>query len=190
MLYILISFWYPHFFFLPTNPLACNWELLPPPFYLLVTANCPFAPFTRIKPTTLCSAIDKENSIESLLDLLHYIYNYCYDYASCLPQSLCLSADFFVICCDYDCCHTFVTLWLVMWYFPCSTLVIKEKKRKRKEILNNNLAILPSHDNMEEDCVEGEENRLHREQKTTVGDIGDQVCPVKVKWVQGETQMQ
>ena len=27
----------------------------------------------------------------------------------------------------------------VMWYFPCSTLV-------RKEILNNDLAILPSHD--------------------------------------------
>ena len=31
--------------------------------------------------------------------------------------------------------------------FPCSTLVIKEKKRKEKEILNNDLAILPSHDN-------------------------------------------
>jgi len=28
----------------------------------------------RIKPTTLCLAIDKENSIESLLDLLYYIY--------------------------------------------------------------------------------------------------------------------
>jgi len=27
------------------NPLAYNWELSPPPFYLLVTANCPFAPF-------------------------------------------------------------------------------------------------------------------------------------------------
>ena len=38
-----------------------------------------------IKPTALCSAIDKENSIESLLDLLHYIYNYCCGYASCLP---------------------------------------------------------------------------------------------------------
>jgi len=29
-----------------------------------------------IKLTALCSAIDKENSIESPLDLLHYIYNY------------------------------------------------------------------------------------------------------------------
>ena len=29
-----------------------------------------------IKPTTLCSAIDKENSIEFLLDFLYYLYNY------------------------------------------------------------------------------------------------------------------
>ena len=31
---------------------------------------------TRIKPTALCLAIDKENSIEFLLDFLHYLYNY------------------------------------------------------------------------------------------------------------------
>jgi len=30
----------------------------------------------RIKPTALCSAINKENSIEFLLDFLHYLYNY------------------------------------------------------------------------------------------------------------------
>ena len=55
----------------------------------------------RIKPTTLCSAIDKENSIEFLLDLLYYIYNYCCGYVSYLPQSSCPLADFFVTC--YDC---------------------------------------------------------------------------------------
>jgi len=55
-----------------------------------------------IKPTALCSAIDKENSIESLLDLLHYIYNYYHGYAPCLPQFSYLSADFFVTCCDCD----------------------------------------------------------------------------------------
>ena len=38
----------------------------------------------RIKPTALCSAIDKENLIESLLDLLHYIYNYYHGYVPCL----------------------------------------------------------------------------------------------------------
>jgi len=46
----------------------------------------------RIKPTALCSAIEKENSIESPLDLLYYIYNYCHDYVFCLPQFSCLSA--------------------------------------------------------------------------------------------------
>ena len=61
-----------------------------------------------IKPTALCLVIDKENSKESLLDLLHCIYNYYCGYASCLPHF---------------------------------TLVIK----KRKEILNNDLAILPSY---------------------------------------------
>jgi len=31
---------------------------------------------TGIKPTALLSVFNKENSIEFLLDLLHYIYNY------------------------------------------------------------------------------------------------------------------
>ena len=30
----------------------------------------------RIKPTALCSVLDKENSIKSSLDFLHYLYNY------------------------------------------------------------------------------------------------------------------
>jgi len=29
-----------------------------------------------IKPTALCSALDKENSIEFSLDFLYYLYNY------------------------------------------------------------------------------------------------------------------
>jgi len=92
-----------------------------------------------IKSTAFCLAIDKENSIESLLDLLHYIYNYYCSYTPCLPQSSCPSADFFFTCCDYDlwlCMwhdHNVTILWpllylcdsvTVMWYFPCSTLVI------------------------------------------------------------------
>ena len=32
--------------------------------------------WARIKPTTLCSVIDKENLIEFLLDFLYYLYNY------------------------------------------------------------------------------------------------------------------
>jgi len=43
---------------------------------------------------------------------------------------------------------------------------------------------------MEEDYMEKEEDRSHGEQETTVEDTGGQVCLVKVKQVQGETQMQ
>jgi len=32
--------------------------------------------YTGIKPTALCSALDKENLIEFPLDFLHYLYNY------------------------------------------------------------------------------------------------------------------
>ena len=94
-----------------------------------------------IKPTTLCSVIDKENSIESLLDLLYYIYNYYCGYTSCLPQSLCPSADFFVTCCDCDSwpfcdlSHTFLWLCDCHMIFPMLYLSnnLKEKKRKRKK---------------------------------------------------------
>ena len=37
-----------------------------------------------IKPTALCSALDKENSIEFPLDFLHYLYNY---YMVCVLSS-------------------------------------------------------------------------------------------------------
>ena len=49
----------------------------------------------EIKPTALCSVIDKENSIESLLDFLHYLYNY---YMVCAL----LSHTYHVTSCDYD----------------------------------------------------------------------------------------
>ena len=46
-----------------------------------------------IKPTALCSAIDKENLIEFLLDFLHYLYNY---YMICVL----LSHAYHVTSCD------------------------------------------------------------------------------------------
>ena len=62
----------------------------------------------RIKPTALCSAIDKKNSIEFLLDSLHYLYNY---YIVCAL----LSYAYYVTSCD-------VTLWLsVIWLWLCDT---------------------------------------------------------------------
>jgi len=41
-----------------------------------------------------------------------------------------------------------------------------------------------------EDHMEEEKDKSHRGLETTVGDIEDQVCPVKIKQVQKETQMQ
>jgi len=61
-----------------------------------------------IKLTALCSAINKENLIEFLLDFLHYLYNY---YIVCAL----LSHAYHVMSCD-------VTLWLpVMWLWLYDT---------------------------------------------------------------------
>jgi len=50
-----------------------------------------------IKPTALCSAIDKKNSIEPLLDSLHYLYNY---YMVCALLSHTYHMTYHVISCD------------------------------------------------------------------------------------------
>jgi len=53
----------------------------------------------RIRPTALCSVIDKENLIEFLLDFIHYIYTFANpnpDYNPMLPYeslSSCVSID-------------------------------------------------------------------------------------------------
>ena len=86
----------------------------------------------RIKPTAFCSAIDKENSIEFLLDFLHYLYNY---YMVCALLS-----------------HTYHVTHHVMWHLWYNTflhfLLCNKSKIKEKEKINidNNLVILPSHD--------------------------------------------
>jgi len=77
----------------------------------------------RIKPTAPLSVFDKENSIEFLLDLVHYIY------MQSNPNPVLLSR---------------ASLWVnllsrVRWYYK-----LKEKKKKKKR--NNDLANLPSHD--------------------------------------------
>ena len=60
----------------------------------------------RIKPTALCSAIDKENSIEFLLDSLYYLYNY---YMVCALLSHAYHVIYHVTSCDVT---------LVIWHFP------------------------------------------------------------------------
>ena len=51
----------------------------------------------RIKPTALCSAIDKENSIEFPLDFLYYLYNY---YMVCVLLSYTYYVTHHVTSCD------------------------------------------------------------------------------------------
>ena len=60
----------------------------------------------RIKPTALCLAIDKENSIEFPLDFLHYLYNY---YMVCALSSHAYHVTNHV---------TFMWCDTVMWHFP------------------------------------------------------------------------
>ena len=98
----------------------------------------------RIKPTALCLAIDKENSIEFLLDLLHYLYNY---YMVCVLLFHAYHMTHYVTSCD-------VVLWLpTMWLwhlwcdtFPHSLLCSKSKIKEKKRNINNDLAVLSSHD--------------------------------------------
>ena len=66
----------------------------------------------RIKPTALCSAIDKENLIEFLLDFLHYLYNY---YMVCVLSSHAYHVTNHVTSCDY--------VTLVMWHFTALSSV-------------------------------------------------------------------
>jgi len=81
----------------------------------------------RIKPTALCSVIDKENSIEFPLDFLHYLYNY---YMVCALLSHTYHVTHHVTSCN-------VTLWLV-WHLCCDMflhflLYSKSKIKGRKE---------------------------------------------------------
>jgi len=109
----------------------------------------------ELSQLSFCSAFDKENLIESPLDLLHYIYNYYHGYAPCLPQSSCPLADFFVICCDCDLwlCVTWPFPWHLshlLWLCDChmifSMLHLSNNLKKKKRKINIDLAVLPSHD--------------------------------------------
>ena len=64
----------------------------------------------RIKPTAPLSAFDKENSIEFLLDFLHYLYNYYMVYAL---LSHAYHVTYHVTSCDVNAvtsCHVTVTV--------------------------------------------------------------------------------
>jgi len=111
-----------------------------------------------IKPTALCSAIDKENSIEFPLDSAT-LYIQLLLWLCTLPPTVLMPVSW-LLChmlwpwlvtiyvtwpwpfCDFS--HTFVTLWLSR---DISHTPPKRKEKKKKRNINIDLAVLPSHDN-------------------------------------------
>ena len=112
---------------------------------------------TGIKPTVSLFRVWQRELNEVLTYFsTTYTFYYC-GYALTLPWSSCYSSH--VIYCDCDQWRdhlwpSITPLWhcdQVMWYFPALHLVVvspirKEKKRKRN--INNDLAVLPSHDKL------------------------------------------
>jgi len=70
----------------------------------------------RIKPTALCSAIDKENSIEFPLDLVHYIY------MQSNPNPVLLSC---------------ASLWVNLLSCVCQYYKFKRKEKEKKNNIQN-----------------------------------------------------
>jgi len=94
-----------------------------------------------MKPTALCLAIDKKNSIEFLLDFLYYLYNY---YMVCALSFHTHHVTSYVTQCDVTMNHK--NCDVILSHIPFYVERPKKKKKKSKVNINNNLAVLPSHD--------------------------------------------
>jgi len=111
----------------------------------------------ELSQLSLCSEFDKENSMEFLLiPLPTYTLCYC-GYALTLLWSSCYFSH--VTYCDCDPWHDH--LWhcdKVTWLFPVLHLVvvspIKRKRKRKEKNINNDLAVLPSHDTMRQQSRE------------------------------------
>ena len=90
----------------------------------------------RIKPTALCSAFDKENSIEFPLDSVHYLYMKSNPNPSFCPT---LPYESLSSCAS-------INEKIKENKIKRKTIIRKIKEMKMKRNININLAILPSHD--------------------------------------------
>jgi len=109
----------------------------------------------ELSQLSFCSEFDKENSMEfSLISLPTYTLYYC-GYALTLPWFSYYSSH--MTPCDYDlwCDHLWpsitpiVTLWqshVILSHTLPYSYKSKEKEKEKKRNINNNLAVLPSHD--------------------------------------------
>jgi len=86
--------------------------------------------------------------MEFLLDSLYYLYNY---YIVCILFSHTYHVTYYVI--SYN-DFLFVWLWLcdtydiILSHTLSCVVSLGEKERKKKRNINNDLAILPSHNNL------------------------------------------
>ena len=107
---------------------------------------------TGIKPTVSLFRV-WQRELDGVLAYFSTTYTlYYYGYVLTLLWSSCYSSH--VTHCDCDHLWPSVTLlWhcdKVTWYFPMFYLVVvspKRKEKKKKRNINNDLAVLPSHDN-------------------------------------------
>ena len=110
----------------------------------------------ELNQLSLCSEFDKENSMEFLFNsllLIHFT-----TVAMCLlshgPYVTLVIWHTVTVTITWHLWPSVTPMWhcdKVMWYFSMLHLVVvspirKEKKRKRKRNINNDLAVLPSHD--------------------------------------------
>ena len=108
----------------------------------------------ELSQLSLCSEFDKENSMEfSLISLL--LIHFTTVAMRLLSHGPHVTLVMWhTVTCDLWRDHMWPSVTLlwhrdkVTWYFPTLHLVVirKEKKKKRKRNINNNLAVLPSHD--------------------------------------------
>ena len=137
----------------------------------------------ELSQLSLCSEFDKENSMEfSLISLPTYTFYYC-GYTLTLPWSSSYSSH--VTHCDLwpvtwlsvTIHHTIVTLWQSHITLSCAPLCsYKSKKKKKKRNINNDLAILPSHD-----IGDGSKN-LFVYETINGGGIMEAKCTRKLSW--------
>jgi len=105
---------------------------------------------TRIKPTVSLFRVWQRELNGVLVHFSTTYTFYYYGYVLTLLWSSCYFSH--VTHCDCDCDHMWHLshqLWhcdKVTWYFPTLHLVVVRKEKKRKRNINNDLAVLPSHD--------------------------------------------
>jgi len=101
----------------------------------------------ELSQLSLCSEFDKENSMEFLLISLLLIH-----FTTVAIRFLSHSSHVTLVMCHTVTVTTIVTLWqshVILSHTPSCSCKSNKKIKEKKRNINNDLAILPSHDNTE-----------------------------------------